>query len=505
MIALLVREKMFSCRTLFVWSLFVSILVVTSSRTESQEPVSKQTDVQLVRQFAADRAGLIVGMNQAVWEYAEESGKEYKSAAFLSSILEKNGFRVKRDLAGFKTAFKATWGTGKPVIGILAEYDALPNLSQKAGATASSPVPGRVHGHGCGHSALGAAAVGAALIVKDYMEKAKLQGTVILFGCPAEERIGAKKDMIQAGLFNGLDAALSWHPLDRNDAGLWHMVALIQGRFCFHGVASHAGGAPDKGRSALDACEFMNVGVNYLREHVPERTRMHFAYVDSGPTAPTIVPAETVIEYIVRSTSEAEGMKVMERVIEIAKGAAMMAGVTMDYKLAKSTFDFLPSPILTQVVSDAFCQVGGADYDEDDYALARGFLNALSETDRQNALQTGSAIQNVTPEEFAKKPIITSVVPCDLTRTDLYHTFSSDVGNVSYCVPSVVIYGATAIPGTPLHSWRMVSQVGTSIGDKASIAIARALALGSIRLMQSPETLKQAHQQWQQLVSEKSP
>ncbi len=501
MSALFRRVPLTAYPNMFVWILFAMIVTLSARNAQSQDQPSKSDDtVSQVRQLATNRAGTIVGMNQAIWEYAEASGQEYKSAAFLSKILEKNGFHVERNLAGFKTAFKATWGTGKPEIGLLAEYDALPQLSQMAGCTNKSPLPGHMNGHGCGHSALGSATVGAALIVRDYMEKNNLPGTIILFGCPAEENVGAKANMTKAGLFDSLDAAISWHPLDHNDAGLWHLVSFVEVQFRFHGVASHAGGAPDKGRSALDACEFLNIGANYLREHVPERTRMHFAYVDSGPTVPTIVPPETIINYVVRGASRAEGMKVLDRVIEIAKGAALMAGVTMDYKVLANISDFLPNPVLTQVMSRAMCDMGGADYDDDDYAVARSFLNSLSGSDRQNAMEIGTGIQNISREEFEKKPLVTAVVPYDKNRTDLYQTFSSDVGNVSYRVPTVLIFGATAIPGTPLHTWRMASQVGTSIGDKASVAMARTLALGSIRLMKSPETLKQAHQQWKQLV-----
>ncbi|MDO5581002.1 MAG: amidohydrolase [Planctomycetia bacterium] len=453
-------------------------------------------DLSFVRETAERKYDQIVKMNRAVWEYAELNFREEKSAAILSGLLEKEGFAVQRDLAGLKTAFTARFGEGKPVIGILAEYDALPHLGQTAGSARKDPDQETKNGHGCGHSALGAGSIGAALIVKNFLEKHDLPGSVILYGCPAEEGGNGKVYMVRAGLFRDLDAAILWHPADRNLASPFRAVANFKTRFTFHGISAHAGKNPEEGRSALDACELMNIGVNYLREHITSTTRIHYAYENPGGNFPSVVPDYASINYYVRAANSEEARAVLDRVIDIARGAALMSGTQMEYEPMGGLSDFYPNLTVSNVLSAAFCAVGGPDFDEKEDAIAREFLQTFPDPVKEKAILEGSQLEGIDPDLFVQRPLIRTVVPGSDSDRNIILTSSFDAGDVSYVVPTSQIYAAVGCIGTSLHSWQLTGQTGSSIGDKAAQAAARALALAAILFYRDPSLLKKAKEEF---------
>lgn len=447
-----------------------------------------------IHNIAEEKRACIADMNQSVWAYAENGYREYKSAAKLTQVLEDEGFLVERGIAGIETAFVGTFGNGGPVIGILAEYDALPNLSQKAGEAQPCPIEGQGYGHGCGHSALGAGAVGAAVIVKDFLKETGVPGTVKIFGCPAEETGFGKAFMAKAGCFDGLDMCFSWHPMDGNMC-FPRSVAYYKVRFDFTGTTSHAGGAPELGRSALDACELMNVGVNYLREHIISTARVHYAYLDCGGEAPNIVQGHASLLYFVRAPRLSICDEILNRIKKIAQGAALMTETQVDIRVLGGMSDNIPNPTASKLLSDAFLAQGGPDFGEEEFAIARKFLEILPEDAKKQALAAGAKINSIPEEEFARRPLNTTVIPYSEKFRETLSTGSTDVGDVSYLIPTAQFTATTCIPGTGAHTWQFTAQVGTSIGDKASLAIARAIAYACTMVYEEPALAEQARQE----------
>lgn len=451
--------------------------------------------LEFIRQAACQKEPLIAQVNRSVWQSAEFGYEEAESSAAIAQVLRSEGFEVSLGAGGLPTAIEATYGQGGPVIGFLGEYDALPNLSQEAGVAEPRPIPGKACGHGCGHSALGAGAVGAALIAKEWLAATGTSGTVKFFGCPAEETGFGKAFMVKAGCFKGLDAALTWHPMDMNAAVPMRMVAYYKVRFDFKGRTAHAGACPEQGRSALDACELMNVGVNYLREHIISQARVHYAYLDCGGDAPNVVQEHGSLLYFVRAPKLADSAAILERIKKIAQGAALMTETEVKITVLGGMSDVVPNPTLAKLVSDCFAQAGGPDFGEEEYAIARRYLAALAPEQRAAVLAQGAKLNGVTEEEFARRPLNTAVLPFQPQMMNLVATGSSDVGDVSYQVPTAQLSAATAIPGTGAHTWQFTGQVGSSIGDKGSVAAARALALACARLYEQPALLAAAKEE----------
>lgn len=368
-------------------------------------------NAQIIRNAVRERAQIITGLNRSVWEYAELGYQETKSAAAIIKALEDDGFTVTKELAGIPTAFKAVWGSGSPVVGILGEYDALPGLSQKAGVAAPEPDEGHTTGHGCGHCALGAGAVGAAMAAKAYLEQSKKPGTLVFFGCPAEEQGFGKGFMAKARCFDGVDMMFTWHPADQNVPMGTRMVANYKVRFDFTGISAHAGAAPEKGRSALDACELMNVGVNYMREHVISDARIHYAYLDNGGEAPNVVQDHASLLYFMRAPKLAQSSEILARIKKIAQGAALMTETEVKVRVLGGLSDVIPNPTAFQVLSDAYVEMGGPEFDEEDYAIARKFLAILPEDAKKAMVQKMAVLHKITPEEFEKRPLNSVVIP----------------------------------------------------------------------------------------------
>ena len=317
-------------------------------------------------------------------------------------------------------------------------------------------------------------------------------GTLAFFGCPAEEQGFGKGFMAKARCFDGVDMMFTWHPADQNVPMGTRMVANYKVRFDFTGISAHAGAAPEKGRSALDACELMNVGVNYMREHVISDARIHYAYLDNGGEAPNVVQDHASLLYFMRAPKLAQSSEILARIKKIAQGAALMTETEIRVRVLGGLSDVIPNPTAFQVLSDAYVEMGGPEFDEEDYAIARKFLAIFPEDDKKAMAQKMAALHKMTPEEFEKRPLNSVVVPYSPLMRQKVLTASSDVGDVSYLVPTAQLTASAAIPGTGHHTWQYTAQVGTSIGGKACLAAAKAIGLACTRIFNDPALADQA-------------
>jgi aminobenzoyl-glutamate utilization protein B len=404
-----------------------------------------------------------------IWNFAEVGYKEEKSSSLLEDVLRAKGFNVETGVAGIPTAFVASYGSGQPVIGILAEYDALPGLSQEA-IPEKRPIEGQSAGHGCGHHLLGTASVAAAITLKELIASNQIKGTIRLFGCPAEEGGSGKVYMVRAGLFKGLDAVLHWHPSDRNEIMLTSSLANISAKFRFYGKAAHAASAPDKGRSALDALEAMDFMANLMREHIPQESRMHYV-ITRGGTAPNIVPDFAEVYYYVRHPDKEVVKELFARLVDASKGAALGTGTSTDYEIIGGVHELLINRTLAKVAQVNLSRVGGITYSAEQTAF-------------------GQKLQSTFAFEVPKIETAGSIVPIDAPRNE--GLASTDVGDVSYAVPMVGIEAATWIPGTPAHSWQAVACGGTGIGIKGMMVAAKTIALTAIDLYMNPSVIQEA-------------
>ena len=447
----------------------------------------------IIRDAVAEKQDLTCEINEKVWEYAELGHKEFKSARLQCDVLAKEGFTVEEGLCGLPTAFKATFGSGHPVIGFLGEYDALPVLSQQAGCPEQQPVEAGGNGHGCGHSALGAASMAAAMAVKKYLEVTGESGTVIYYGCSAEETCGAKPFMARDGHFDGVDAVYTWHPGDDNGVDWSDSIACIELEYEFFGTTSHAGGSPHLGRSALDACELMNVGVNYLREHMLPSARIHYAYLDCGGSAPNIVQDHARIEYMVRAPRTQQAQELLARVTDCARGAALMTGTTMKTHLRNGYSDCHNNITLSRILHESLMEFGAPEWDEADYELARKFV---SQYNPQQYAAFAEMVKKRYPadqvQDKLNNPLDTIIPPYTPEFAKPTGGGSTDVGDVAYVVPTTQLGVATCTLGCPGHSWFMTAQTNSSIGRKGLLRAAEVMAYAAIKTMHSPEAIAAA-------------
>ena len=406
---------------------------------------------------------------------------------------------MEKSISGIETAFSASYGSGRPVIGILAEYDALSGLSQAAGCTEEKPLKEGGSGHGCGHNILGAGAMAAAIGVKAYLEQNQVEGTVILYGCPGEEGGAAKAFMARDGVWKSLDAALTWHPEDVNEVATGSSNACIQTQYKFHGIASHAAGAPEKGRSALDAVELMNTGVQYLREHMSDKARIHYAITDAGGCSPNVVQAKASVLYMVRSNHVAEAVELQKRVDKIAQGAALMTETTFEKKFIDGVADTISNFALERVLYENYKELGVPSYTDEENA----FADALSKTYMGNDRVPGVAAGN---DETAREQVIAMQKACGhamnaflapLYQGNAFKAGSTDVGDVSWLTPTAQIHVAAWPNGCPGHSWQNVSCDRTEIGHKAAVHAGKVLAAAAIDLFNQPEVLKEARAEFE--------
>lgn len=426
-----------------------------------------------------------------IWGYAETGFEEYKSSEAMCKFLENEGFTVTRNIAHMETAYEAVYGSGHPVICFLAEYDALFGMNQKADVTHYDPITSpNDTGHGCGHHLLGTGSIRAAVEFKNYLQENNLAGTVKLVGCPAEESGSGKAYLARDGYFNDCDIALTWHPDNYNQVSTGSSQSCISCFFKFHGVSAHAAGAPHLGRSALDACELMNVGVNYLREHMLPSDRVHYAYTNAGGKAPNVVQSEAVLKYFVRSATNPVCEELYQRVINCAKGAALMTGTTVDVIFDEGLSNTVPNFVLEDVLADSFRKIYKNDYTEEELAYAQSFKdtfdikNVLSDIP-QFAKDPQAVIQNI-----KERPINDYFI--ETNHSDVCEMGSTDVGDVSWCVPTAQINTACYSIGAGAHSWQWVAQGKSSIAYKGCMLAGDVLFDAAKTLYQNPELIEKA-------------
>lgn len=428
------------------------------------------TYTDFIKETIEKKSDSFIQLSDEIWEYAETKFEESKSAEATAKVLEKEGFTVQREAGGIPTAIVGEAGSGGPVIGILGEYDALPNLSQKEGVSTHDPITPGGNGHGCGHNLLGTACLAAAVAVKDYIEAHELEATVRYYGCPAEEGGSGKGHMAKAGLFDDMDSAISWHPGDSNQVNYSTRLATKQVYYRFFGASSHASGAPHLGRSALDAVDLMNIGVNFLREHVIPETRLHYAITNTGGNAPNVVQNNAEVLYLVRSPETEQVEEISERVYKIAEGAAKMTGTTFETEFDSSSNSLIISDTISKVLYDNFEAIGTNTYTEEELAFAKEIQQSF--------------------DGDTSKPINDELR--EMPATPEFKASSTDIGDVSWLVPTARILATTVANGTPGHSWQLVAQGKNSVAHKGMLLAGKVMGAATVDLLLHPEKIEEA-------------
>ncbi len=408
-----------------------------------------------------------------IWGFSEVGYKEVKSTQLLQETLKSNGFTIESGVAEMPTAFVASYGSGKPVIAILAEYDALPGLSQEANAEKKS-INGIDAGHGCGHHLFGTASVAAGIEIKKLIEAKKLTGTVRVYGCPAEEGGSGKVYMVRAGLFKDVDVAVHWHPGNSNNITMTSALANTSAKFRFYGLSSHASMSPETGRSALDGVEAMNNMVNMMREHVPQETRIHYV-ITKGGKAPNVVPDFAEVFYYVRHPKKDMVASIFQRLVKASNGASMGTETKVDYEIIGGTHDLLINKTLAEAMQKNLDQVGGVKYSATEIEFGKKIQSSFT---------------------FKAPPIDNATQITPLQAFIDASGGSTDVGDVSYAIPTVGLEAATWIPGTPAHSWQAVACGGTEIGTKGMMVAAKTMALTAIDLFTNPALIAKSKEEF---------
>ena len=449
---------------------------------------------QALVSFLDGHASYFEAIADEIWGHAELSLKEHASAALYVKKLKELGFTVTEKLCGIDTAFCGSYGSGRPVIGILGEYDALSGLSQKAGATQHEPLIPGGSGHGCGHNLLGAGALAAAAAVKTWLDASGKPGTVIFYGCPGEEGGAGKAFMAREGLWKELDAALCWHPSDANQTMTGTNNSSIQVLYHFSGIPAHAAGDPFNGRSALDAVELMNVGVQFLREHMTPDCRVHYAITDAGGVSPNVVQARASVLYMVRANKVADSVKLLARVDDIAKGAALMTGTTFERVFIDGTAELVPNFAIEKALYANMEAIGLPDYDEADITLAKALKASYggSGIDGIKGAREDAALkkQALALSENGQKPINDFLLP--LYSATSFSPGSTDVGDVSWLTPTSQIETVCWPAGVPGHSWQIVACGKSALAHKGMLLAAKVLAATAVDLMTDEQLLSDA-------------
>ena len=465
--------------------LLLTFLFISNSKSNADEKEKATFDEvqQTAIDHVVDQKSNILGVNKSIWEFAEVGLEERKSSGLLVEKLKAAGFSVKAGVADMPTAFVASYGSGKPIIGILAEYDALPTLSQKV-STDREPVVEGAPGHGCGHSGLGAGAFGAAIAVKEAMKKHNLKGTIRLYGTPAEETVIGKVYMTLGGLFNDLDVCLHWHPSSKNRAFAGTSKALVSVKFTFDGISAHASGTPHAGRSALDAVELMNVGVNYAREHVKEDARFHYV-ITNGGAQPNVIPSKASVWYFIRADKHEDVERNYKWVKDIAKGAALMSQTKLTVQLDTDCHELIPNVVLAEVLQKNLEAIGPPKFSETEKGFARRLQRPLTE-------KFGTEFPLALDE---------SVWP--LKRIPEKTKGSTDVGDISWYVPTSGINTTCMIAKSPGHSWQDVACIASTIGEKGIIYGAKVLAVTTVDLLRDPRIITEAKAEFDERMKDR--
>ncbi len=424
----------------------------------------------------------LISVSDQIWGYAETGFEEFQSAELLCKTLEEEGFTVEKGVGNIDTAFIGSYGTGKPIIAVLGEFDALTGLSQVGGDIQYNPEVTNGNGHGCGHNLLGTGALAAAIAIRSYLKENNLEGTVRYYGCPGEEIGSGKTFMVREGLFDDVDFAVCWHPWSRNSVWSMSSLACYEVSFRFKGKSSHAASTPHLGRSALDAVELMNVGVNYLREHIIPEARVHYAVTNTGGVSPNVVQEKADVLYFIRAPRVAQAEEIYQRICDVARGAALMTGTQVEIDFASAASDILPNNTLEKVMHDNFVALGVPQYDEKEQQFAKDIRATLSEADKKEDIKANKELEG---KDLAH--VIDPFIPSNGILPG-----TSDVGDVSWVVPTVQCMVACEPIGTPLHTWQIVSTGKTSIAHKGMLHAGKVMAATAIGVLQNPEILEKA-------------
>lgn len=463
---------------------------------------NQQLKQQLI-QIIEDKKSRYLKASDAIWEFAEIRFQLGQSADLLIHLLEEEGFTIQRDLAGMHDAFVATYGTGGPVIGILGEYDALTHMSQKSDVFQPCSEPACENGHGCGHHGLGTGGALAAAAVKQLMVEHKLSGTIKYFGCPGEESGSGKAFMARDGVFAHLDGIFTWHPMTENAIYSKSSLANYQVFFSFTGKSAHASGSPEKGRSALDAAELMSVGINYLREHIIDGARIHYAYIDAGGISPNVVQPKAKLLYFIRAPKSSQLKPIYERVLKIAQGAALMTETELTVTWDSACAEYVVNDVLSQVVYKNMQELGTIVYTEEELSYAekiRGTLHEEAYQARYAQLQTHFPHASPeTLESLCNAPMLTTLYPYQLSDTPSFS--STDVGDASWQAPTAQFTVASYPNGTDAHSWQWVASGKSSIFHKSVVYAGTVMAASIVDVLCNPEILTSAKAEMAEMLA----
>ena len=447
---------------------------------------------QVLYRYLDEKADSFYALSDAVWEAAETAFEEKISAEALCTALVEEGFAVERGVAGIETAFLGRYGSGRPVIGILGEFDALSGLSQQAGLCERRPVAEGANGHGCGHNMLGAASLAAACAIKKYLKETGAEGTVIYYGTPGEEGGSGKAFMAREGVFDGLDLALTWHPSDYNAVWSGSWLANYQVRYAFRGVSAHAAGDPHHGRSALDAVELMNIGVQFLREHIMQEARIHYAITNTGGFSPNVVQAYAEVLYLIRAPKTAQVEEIYQRVNKIARGAALMTETELEIDFVKACSNVIPNNTLERVLYQNMKSLPTPQYTEEEMAFIRDMAATCARDceGMRKKLCGATEAERAAVEPHLNDILYGFVMP--YVPSEAVSSGSTDVGDVSWVCPTAQVYTAAWVAGTPGHSWQIVAQGKSAQAHKSLLYAAKVMAGAAVDLLQNPELVRQA-------------
>lgn len=450
--------------------------------------------VEKIIEAIDSRADRFILASDRIWEYAETAFVEYQSMNELCTILEAEGFAVERGIGGVETAFSGTYGSEGPVIGLLGEYDALFGLSQVACVKEKKSLQEGAPGHGCGHNLLGVGSLAAAIAVKEYLQETGLPGTVIYYGCPGEEGGSGKAFMAREGVFNNLDAAITWHPGDDNFVKRTGTLANIQAKFKFTGVSAHAAGDPYNGRSALDAVELMNVGIQFLREHMPPEARIHYAITNAGGLSPNVVQPYAEVLYLVRAPHNQSVKELYERVIKVAQGAALMTETDLEVEFVKACSNLVNNVVLERKLDESLHMIPLPQYTQEEIAFAEEICQTVPVEDHvyKDFAEGGDSVITYI-QEHLQGPLMDFVIP--YYPSNKVDSGSMDVGDVSWVCPTAQIYATTTCRNSPGHSWQNTSQGKTSYAHKGMLYAAKVMAITVAELMSDPDTLAAAKEE----------
>ncbi len=458
----------FAVRSLLV---VVPSLFLPTLRADEQ-PAEYRPSQKSALESVAAHTPEILDVNQSLWRYAEVGLQEHRSSSLLIEKLKAEGFTVEEGVADIPTAFVASFGEGRPIIGILAEYDALPGLSQKASPD-REPVSDGAAGHGCGHSGLGAGSLGAVIAIKEAMQKHGLKGTIRLYGTPAEETVIGKIFMLLGGQFRDLDVCLHWHPSTKNQPWYGSSKAVVSAKFTFKGLTAHSSGNPERGRSALDGVELMNIGANFMREHIKEDHRLHYVITDGGG-APNVVPAEATVWYFVRANTHEDVEANFAWLRDIAEGAAKMSRTKVEVRIDTDCHEIIENRPLAELIHAKMVQIGAPQFTEEEQAFARRIQQPLvEEFDSVFPLAIDEKIYNVQESSSPSKG-------------------STDVGDISWFVPTGGLRTTCFAAESPGHSWQNVACIGSTLGEKGIVYASQVLAVTALELFENPEEVVKA-------------